>query len=116
ELDGCDDADLVITSFGSCARIVKSAIKEARNQGMKVGLMRPITLWPFPRKIMHDISERCPLILDIEMNMGQMLQDVKMFKHGGARIEFYGRPGGGIPTPEEILAKIKETIELKQKV
>ena len=113
ELFGCEDADLVVTSFGSCARIAKTAVKEARAEGLKVGFFRPITCWPYPRSIMRETSAISKLVLCIEMNMGQMLQDVKMFASGDARIEFYGRPGGGIPTPEELLEQIKKTIELK---
>lgn len=116
EVQDIDDADLIITSFGSCARIVKTAIKEARKEGLKVGLIRPITLWPFPRQILKDATEKCNLVLDIEMNKGQLLQDVKMFAHGNSQIEFYGRAGGGIPTPEEILEQIKITLGKYAKV
>lgn len=110
ELDGVEDADILISAFGSCSRIAKSAIKEAREQGLKVGLIRPITCWPFPRKIYYDTTQKCNLVLNIEMNLGQMYQDVKMFSHGNAIIEHYGRPGGGVPTPEEILDQIKKTL------
>lgn len=110
EVRDIEDADLIVTAFGCCARIAKTAIKEARREGLKVGLIRPITLWPFPTKIIQEASRKCKLFLDLEMNMGQMLQDVKLSVIDKTRVEFYGRPGGGVPTPEELLKQIKNVI------
>ena len=109
-----DDAELVITAFGSAARIAKSAVKKARENGMKVGLFRPISLFPFPEKELNSISDTAKIILDIEMNMGQMIQDVKLAVNGKVPVKFFGRPGGVILSYEEIYEKIVETFsELK---
>ena len=104
-----DDAELIVTAFGSTARITKSAIKKARTEGLKVGLFRPITLFPFPEKAISDLANTAKVFLDIEMNMGQMLQDVKLAVNGKVPVKFYGRVGGSIPTIEEIYEKILET-------
>ncbi len=99
-----DDADIAIVAFGACARIARSAINEARRQGVKVGLIRPITLWPYPVSAI----EECPakVFLTVEMNMGQMVEDVRLAVNGRAPVEFFGRTGGVIPSPEEVLAQI----------
>ena len=106
-----DDAELLITSFGSVARIVKAAVKKARENGMKVGLFRPITLWPFPMSELNKIAEGKKLVLDIEMNMGQMLEDVKIAVNGESKVDFYGRPAGYYFTPEEIYAEIEKAMK-----
>lgn len=106
-----DDAELLITAFGSVARIAKAAVKKARENGMKVGLFRPITLWPFPTKELNEISKGKKLVLDIEMNMGQMVEDVKIAVNGEAKVDFYGRPAGYYFTPEEIYEQIEKTME-----
>jgi 2-oxoglutarate ferredoxin oxidoreductase subunit alpha len=106
-----DDADLMVVAFGTPSRIAKTAIHMAREKGMKVGLLRPITLFPFPSKQVHDRSERIGKILVVEMNTGQMLYDVKISAHKDADISFYGRPGGGVPFPNEVLAEIVKAME-----
>ncbi len=106
-----DDAELMIVAFGTPARIAKTAIRMAREQGMKIGLLRPITLFPFPEKQVYRHSERIKKILVVEMNTGQMLYDVKINAHKDAKISFYGRPGGGIPFPDEVLAEIQKALE-----
>ncbi|MGC8902235.1 MAG: 3-methyl-2-oxobutanoate dehydrogenase subunit VorB [Fervidobacterium sp.] len=105
-----EDADIVITAFGTVARIAKSVIKQARKEGIKAGLFRPITLWPFPYERLEEISKGKKLIFDVEMNMGQMLEDVKMAVKDHAPVEYYGRLGGVVPTPEEILNVLKSKI------
>lgn len=105
-----DDADLVITAFGSAARIAKAAIKQARENGLKVGLFRPISLFPFPSKELNEIADNTKMFLDIEMNMGQMLQDVQLAVNGKCPIKFLGRPGGAIPKVSEIYEKIEEVM------
>lgn len=105
-----EDAELIVTAFGSCARIAKSAINELRKEGHKVGMIRPITLWPFPAEVLKAASQKCKHFIDIEMNMGQMYEDVKMSIESDTILDFYGRPGGAIPTPEELYDKIKEAI------
>lgn len=105
-----EDAELVITAFGSGARIAKAAVKKARENGYKVGLFRPITLFPFPEKELNKLADSTKIFLDIEMNMGQMLQDVKLAVNGKAPVNFFGRPSGIILSIEEIYDKIIETV------
>lgn len=102
------DAKLVITAFGTVGRVAKTAIKKAREAGMKVGLFRPITLFPFPDKALYDVAENADLILDLELNKGQMLLDVRSAVFGACPVEFYGRTAGGLLTPDSIYEKICE--------
>jgi 2-oxoglutarate ferredoxin oxidoreductase subunit alpha len=111
-----DDAQIVITAFGSVARIAKKAVIKAREAGIKVGLIRPITLFPFPEEILSEVAGSADIILDIEMNMGQMLQDVKLAVNGKTSVEFYGKQGGVIPTVEDIYETVKNLIGSKTKV
>jgi 2-oxoglutarate ferredoxin oxidoreductase subunit alpha len=97
-----DDAQLVIVAYGTAARIAKGAIKRLRNNGMKVGLFRPITLWPFPEMKLRALSKSVKNFLVFEMSTGQMLEDVRLALQGFADIEFHGRPGGVVPTPAEL--------------
>ena len=104
-----DDADLVIVAYGTAARIAKGAIKRLRDHGMKVGLFRPITLWPFPELKLRTLSAKIKNYLVFEMSTGQMLEDVRLALQSYANIEFHGRPGGAVPTPAElanVVAKI----------
>jgi len=101
-----DDAQLVITAFGIAARIAKGAITNARAMGMKVGMFRPVTLWPFPSEKLKELSKSTKYFLDFEMNMGQMIDDVKLSLEGKGDVTFYGRPGGVIPTSSEVLRVI----------
>jgi 2-oxoglutarate ferredoxin oxidoreductase subunit alpha len=105
-----DDAEVVITAFGTVARIAKSVVEQARKEGINVGLFRPITLWPFPYERLEEISKGKKLIFDVEMNMGQMLEDVKLAVKDHAPIEYYGRLGGVVPTPDEILQALKSKL------
>jgi 2-oxoglutarate ferredoxin oxidoreductase subunit alpha len=98
-----EDAEVMITAFGTVARIAKSVVDQARSQGIKAGLFRPITLWPFPYKRLEELAKGKKLILDAELNMGQMLEDVKMAVKDHAPVEFFKRMGGIVPTPDEIL-------------
>ena len=97
-----DDAELVIVAYGTAARIAKGAIKRLRDQGIKVGLFRPITLWPFPELKLRALSAKIKNFLVFEMSTGQMLDDVRLALQGYANIEFHGRPGGAVPTPAEL--------------
>lgn len=111
ELFNCDDADLILVAYGTTARICKNAIKIAEAEGLKVGLVRPITLWPFPDKAFEEVLDKTKNgFLTVEMSMGQMVQDVKTAVVGRKPVGFYGRTGGIIPTPEEIVVKIKEMV------
>jgi 2-oxoglutarate ferredoxin oxidoreductase subunit alpha len=101
-----EDARLIVTAFGIGARIAKGAIRQARAAGLKVGMFRPITLWPFPKEQLKELAKTTSYFLDFEMNMGQMIDDVKLSLEGTGEVSFYGRPGGVIPTPTEVLRVI----------
>ncbi len=101
-----DDAELTVVAFGATARIAKGAIRNARAEGLRVGLLRPITLWPFPYTAIRELTRDTRHLLVFEMNMGQMLEDVQLAVEGKREISFYGRPGGVIPTPSEFLKVI----------
>lgn len=115
-----DDAEIIIVAYGTTARIAKSAVKKLREKGKKIGLIRPITLWPFPADIFARVARRALRLrsgqagrrspvkfLAVEMSYGQMVEDVKLTVNGKAPVDFLGRSGGGIPTQEEIIKKIK---------
>jgi len=105
-----DDAELLVTAFGSAARIAKTAIMMAREEGLKVGLLRPITLFPFPEKAYALLTGECKRVLDIELSTGQMIEDVRLSVAKDTEVYFYGRPpgAGSLPTPEEILEQIRK--------
>jgi len=103
-----EDAHFVIAAFGSMARVSKTAMEMAREQGMKVGLFRPITLFPYPEKALYDISKKTKRFLTVELNTGQMVEDVKLSVDRDAQVFFYGKPPGALPPPEEILEEIKK--------
>lgn len=105
------DAKLVVSAFGSLARNIKSAIKECRKEGMKVGFMRPITLFPFPQKRFKEISETAEKILVVEMNMGQMVKDVRLAVNGKIPVEFFNKPTGEWLSVEDIKQEIKRHYE-----
>jgi 2-oxoglutarate/2-oxoacid ferredoxin oxidoreductase subunit alpha len=96
-----EDAEMIVVAFGISARIAKGAIKSARAKGQKVGMIRPISLWPFPYDAIKQAAQTIKAFLVFEMNMGQMVEDVQFAVEGAADVEFYGRPGGVIPTPSE---------------
>jgi 2-oxoglutarate ferredoxin oxidoreductase subunit alpha len=102
-----EDAELVVVAFGIAARIAKGAIKNARKEGLKVGLLRPITLWPFPFTALEEISNRTKNFLVFELNMGQMIEDVQLGLKCKGETSFYGRPGGVIPDPSEVFRVIQ---------
>ncbi|MBF0508563.1 MAG: 3-methyl-2-oxobutanoate dehydrogenase subunit VorB [Deltaproteobacteria bacterium] len=97
-----DDANLVMVAYGTAARIAKGAINMVREAGLKVGMLRPKTLWPFPSKILNDIGRVVRHVLVFEMSTGQMIEDVRLALEGRSNVHFYGRPGGIIPNPEEV--------------
>lgn len=103
----CDDADYVIVAFGSAARIGQKVIELCRNEGLKVGLLRPITLWPFPTKEISELSKRVKGILSFEINGGQMVQDIQLAVEGKTTVAHYGRMGGIVPNPEEVVDALK---------
>lgn len=106
----CDDADYIIVAFGSSARISQKALETAREEGIKVGLLRPITLWPFPTKKIAAYAEKVKGILTVELNAGQMVEDVRLAVNGKVPVEYFGRLGGIVPDPDEVVAALKEKI------
>ena len=106
-----DDADIVLVAFGITARIAKSAIAEARKAGVKAGLLRPITLWPFPKKRLNELADSAKAFLSVEMSMGQMVDDVRLAVNGKRPVSFFGRTGGMIPSVEEVTAEILKLSE-----
>lgn len=105
----CDDADYILTAFGSVARICNKAKDLARAKGYKVGVIRPITLWPFPSAEIKQHAQHCKGLLCVEMSAGQMIDDVKLAVEGVAPVEFYGRIGGMVPSPEGVLEAFEKT-------
>lgn len=105
-----DNADIMIVAFGSAARIAEKAIELAREEGIKAGLFRPITLWPFPEKQLAEAAHGKRGVLVVEINAGQMIQDVRLSVNGEEPVEHFGRLGGIVPEPEEIVKAIKEKL------
>ncbi len=107
-----DDAEIVIVSFGTSSRVCKSSIQMARERGIKVGMIRPMTLWPFPYEIVSDLSKtrKVKAFLDVEMNLGQMIEDVRLAVKGEKEVYYYGRTAGMLPDENELLDKIMEVV------
>ena len=103
-----DDADYIVVAYGSSSRVARSAVNTAREEGIKVGLIRPITLWPFPVDAISAVAGKTKAMLCVEMSMGQMVDDVRLAVNAQCPVEFFGRTGGIIPTPAEVLAQIKK--------
>lgn len=113
EATGLEDAVLLVTAFGSTARIAQTAVRMARDAGLRVGLFRPITLYPFPEAALRQATESVKKVLCIELNAGQMVEDVRLSVARDAEVRFYGRPpgAGSLPTPEELYAQIRKNYE-----
>jgi 2-oxoglutarate ferredoxin oxidoreductase subunit alpha len=111
EITNLDNADLIVIAYGTVARIVKTVIDNAKKEGINIGLIRPITLFPFPGKIIAEASEKVNKFLVVEMSLGQMVEDVKLAVNGKVEVDFYGRVGGVIPTQSEILTEIKKYLK-----
>ncbi|MCF6096003.1 3-methyl-2-oxobutanoate dehydrogenase subunit VorB [Thermovorax subterraneus] len=103
-----DDAEYFVVAYGICARIAHAAVEMAREDGIKVGLIRPITLWPYPKKAFEEVLPKAKAFLTVELSLGQMVEDVKLSVEGRAPVYFYGRTGGMVPTAEEIFEEIKK--------
>lgn len=110
EMYKMEDAEIVMVSYGTTSRIVKNAIEALRAEGIKAGLIRPITLWPYPTKAFSEIPATAKALLSVEMSTGQMIDDVKIANEGRLPVHFYGRTGGMVPTPDAIIAKAKEIL------
>ena len=108
EAHDIEDADIVVTAYGTTSRVVESAVKTLREEGLKVGVIRPITLWPFPDKVFAEAANTAKAFLSVEMSMGQMVEDVKIAVNGKAPVYFFGRTGGIIPTPQEIIEEVRK--------
>lgn len=109
EID-CEDAEYLIVAFGSCARIAQKSMEHAREEGIKVGLFRPITLWPFPSKPLAERAKNIKGILVVELNSGQMIEDVELAVKCSIPVEHFGRLGGIVPDPDEVIDALKEKI------
>jgi pyruvate/2-oxoacid:ferredoxin oxidoreductase alpha subunit len=106
ELYLTDDADVLLVGYGMVSRVLRSTVEQARAQGLRVGLFRPITLWPFPAKALVDAAARCAKVLVVEMSTGQMVEDVRLSLDSKVPVEFYGRYGGNVPSAEEVLTEL----------
>jgi 2-oxoglutarate ferredoxin oxidoreductase subunit alpha len=106
-----DDAEIVIAAYGTVARIAKTAIRILREEGIKVGLLRPISLYPFPSQAFAEVAGKVKNILVVEMSLGQMLQDVKLATCGRTNVHFYGRVGGLVPSFDEIVAQVQKIVK-----
>jgi pyruvate/2-oxoacid:ferredoxin oxidoreductase alpha subunit len=106
ELYDADDADILLVGYGITSRVLRSAVEEARREGLRVGLFRPITVWPFPTIALQQAAARAHKVLVVELSNGQMVEDVRLALEGTVPVEFYGRTGGNVPSVEEILAEV----------
>ena len=106
ELYEAKDADILLVGYGISSRVLRSAVEEARQQGLRVGLFRPITLWPFPSRALADAAAHVNKVLVVELSNGQMIEDVRLALDGKVPVEFYGRTGGNVPSVEEIHAEL----------
>jgi len=105
-----EDADIVLTAYGTIARIGKSVVRMARAEGIKLGLFRPITLWPFPSDPLRELADRVDTVMTVEMSAGQMWEDVRLAVAERAATPFYGETGGVVPTPRSILSEVKKHV------
>lgn len=111
EID-CEGADYLFVAFGSSARIAQKSMELARAQGIKVGLLRPITLWPFPSKIIASYADKVKGMLSVELNAGQMVEDIRLAVNGKIKVEHFGRLGGIVPDPDEVVNALKQSFSL----
>lgn len=107
---GCENADYLIVAFGSMARICQKAQELARAEGINVGVLRPITLWPFPSEIISHYADKVKSMISVELNAGQMVEDVRLAVNGRVKVAHFGRLGGIVPTPDEVVNAIKEKL------
>lgn len=110
ELIGVEEADVVVAAYGTVARIALNARMKLADEGIKLGIIRPITIWPYPYHAFDSIGPNCKGVLCVEMSLGQMLDDVKIGVNGRWPVEFYGRTGGIVPEQNEIVDKVKEML------
>ena len=106
-----DDAEVGVVAFGIASRVAKNAVAAARQEGIKAGLIRPITLWPFPRKVLRDAADQVKAFVSVEMNMGQMMEDVRLATECRRPVTLCNRVGGMIPSPEQVLESIRAAMK-----
>ncbi len=106
----CEDAEYIMVAFGSAARICQKTVQIARKKGVKVGLIRPITLFPFPEKIIAEYATKVKGFLSVEFNAGQMVNDIRLAANGKTRVEYFGRMGGIVPAPDEVEAALEQKL------
>lgn len=109
-----DDADLVVIGYGIVSRILQTVVDECRARGLKVGMLRPITLWPFPQKRIQELAESAKVFLVSELSNGQMVDDVRLALDGRRPVRFYGRMGGSVPSAQELVKHVEEILETLQ--
>jgi 2-oxoglutarate/2-oxoacid ferredoxin oxidoreductase subunit alpha len=107
ETERMEDAEYVLVAYGTAARVARSAVEKARARGIKAGLFRPITLWPFPSRELARVARRAHAILTVELSSGQMVEDVRLAVEGRCPVGFHGRMGGLVPTPDEVVGALK---------
>jgi 2-oxoglutarate ferredoxin oxidoreductase subunit alpha len=103
-----EDAEVVIVAYGIVSRVVRTAVEQLREEGIKAGMVRPITLWPFPKAALHRLTSQARFFLSCEMSMRQMVEDVMLSVDGLRPVYFYGRSGGNVPTPAEVVAEVRK--------
>jgi 2-oxoisovalerate ferredoxin oxidoreductase alpha subunit len=101
-----DDADILLVGFGIVSRVLRTTVDQLRAQGVKAGLFRPITLWPYPARELREVAKQVKSVMVVELSTGMMVEDVRLSLNGSVPVEFYGRAGGNVPTPEEITAEV----------
>jgi 2-oxoglutarate/2-oxoacid ferredoxin oxidoreductase subunit alpha len=104
------DAEVVIVAYGIVSRVVRSAVEVLRQEGIKAGMVRPITLWPYPKAVIRRLADQAKFFLACEMSMGQMVEDVQLSVEGLRPVYFYGRSGGNVPTPAEVAAQVRQRL------
>ena len=107
-----EDAEICVVAFGVCARVARNAIEAARAKGLKVGMIRPITLWPFPKDVLKKAAEKCHTFVSVEMSMGQMVEDIELAIRCTRPVLCCSRVGGIIPSPDEVVAKLNEAAKM----
>ena len=112
ELYRAEDAEVLLVGFGIVSRVLRSTVESLRKEGLKAGLLRPITLWPFPSKMLVEVASSVQKVLVVELSNGQMLEDVKLALNGKVPVEFYGRVGGNVPTVEELCEQVIERVSV----
>jgi len=102
----CEDVEWLIVAYGTAGRVARKAVDKLRAEGIRVGLFRPLSLWPFPDRELNEFAKKAERVLTVEMSLGQLIEDVKLAVNGEAEVDFYGRAGGAVPTLDDIIGRI----------